>query len=111
MEIAEMVFVAFNKNIVALDQTTGSTLWTWKMPHGSQYPTLLVQNERLFVCAMGYTFCLDPITGTLLWENDLPGMGVGVASIATLHSTSSSTRAAAAAAQEQHQQSVIMVPS
>lgn len=105
MELANMVFIAFGKNVVALDRTTGIQLWTMKIPKGSAYPALLLDGEQLFVSAMGYTYCLDPYTGHQVWENDLPGMGVGVASIATTSGSTGTTRAAAHSTEQQQQSS------
>lgn len=95
METAECVYIAFAKHVVALDRMTGSIRWQWRIPKGKAYPALLVDDDQLFVSAMGYTYCLDPYTGRVIWQNELPGLGTGVACIATATSHTSSSRAAA----------------
>jgi outer membrane protein assembly factor BamB len=51
---------------------------------GSGYVTLLLDGDRLIASVVGYTYCLDPATGNQLWFNELPGLGAGVASLASV---------------------------
>ncbi len=101
MEVADYVYIAFAKYVVALDSTTGSIQWQWKIPKGKAYPALLVDGERLFVSAMGYTYCLDAYSGRVIWENELAGMGTGVACIATANNHTDPARAASDAISRQ----------
>jgi outer membrane protein assembly factor BamB len=101
MSLADYVYVGFAKNVVALDRATGSLKWQWKIPKGRAYPALLVDGEQLFVSAMGYTYCLNAYTGRLVWENNLPGLGTGVACIATANGHTSPSSAAADAISRQ----------
>jgi outer membrane protein assembly factor BamB len=78
---SELVFVGFNSRVAALDRHTGNLVWQWKSPSGSCYTTVLLDGDRLIVSVVGYTYCLDPATGTQLWANELPGMGTGVATL------------------------------
>ena len=39
---------------------------------------LLLDAERLIASVNGYTYCLDPLSGTQLWYNGLAGFGTGV---------------------------------
>jgi hypothetical protein len=39
--------------------------------------TLLLDGDRLIVSTNGYMYCLDPLTGTILWHNPLSGYGMG----------------------------------
>lgn len=96
--ISQLVFVGFGKYVVALHRDNGKIIWQWKVPKGQGYPAILLDRDRLIVSSMGYTYCLDPITGEQLWENELAGMGIGVACIAT---TAGNTNPAAAAAAAQ----------
>ena len=85
MEITldQVVFVGFNKRVVALDQNTGNVIWDWTCPTGSGYTSLLLTDDQhLIVSVSGYTYCLDPATGQQRWFNELKGYGVGVASLA-----------------------------
>jgi outer membrane protein assembly factor BamB len=106
MELGDMIFIGFSKHVVALDRATGTLLWKWVAPKGKAYPAVLLDGDRLIVSLMGYTYCLDPFSGRVMWQNELPGLGVGVACIATTRGNTDSRimAAAAEAEQQQHQQ-------
>jgi outer membrane protein assembly factor BamB len=100
----DLIFVGFNKQVIALDRYNGKKVWEWKSPEGSGYPAILVDGDRLIVSVLGYTYCLEPTTGSLVWENELKGHGTGITCIASVRGSSSGgaeaqiTAAAAAAA-------------
>jgi len=97
----QVIFVGFNKRVVALDQNTGQVVWDWTCPTGSGYVSLLLTDDRhLIVSVSGYTYCLDPATGQQMWFNELKGYGVGVASLASLSGSSAAHPTIAAAEQE-----------
>jgi outer membrane protein assembly factor BamB len=103
--IADLVYVAFNKHVVALDRYTGEIVWKWAAPKGGGYTALLVDGDRLIVSAYGYMYCLDPLFGQEVWNNPLQGMGIGVPCLASANGTSTSqammSSAAAALVQQQ----------
>ena len=82
MNVADMVFVGFNKRVAALDKSTGEIIWSWEAEQGSGFVGLLLDGPRLFVAVNGYTYCLDPKTGQQLWLNPMKGYGTGVTSLA-----------------------------
>jgi len=82
-QIADLVFVGFNRKVVALDRYTGQTVWSWKAPRSGS-PVIMLDGDRLVVSINGYMFCLDPVFGQLVWANELRGMGVGIPSLASL---------------------------
>jgi outer membrane protein assembly factor BamB len=103
--LADLVFVSFNKQVVALDRYTGELVWKWASPKGSGFIALLVDGDRLIVSCQGYTYCIDPMFGQLVWSNPLEGMGVGIPCLASIHGTSAGTApVSAAAAVESEQQ-------
>lgn len=79
----DFVYVGFKSQVAALYRDSGELAWKWKSPEGSGYTTVLLDGDRLIVSVEGYTYCLDPATGRQLWYNSLPGMGTGVASLAS----------------------------
>lgn len=103
--LMDLVFVGFNRRVVALHRDDGGLIWDWKSPAGSGFPAVLLDGDRLIVSVQGYTYCLDPITGEQLWANPLKGMGVGTATIASIYGTTGSTAAAAIIVQQQQQHS------
>jgi outer membrane protein assembly factor BamB len=101
--LMDLVFVGFNRRVVALDRYNGDVVWDWKSPSGTGFPAILVDGDRLVVSVQGYMYCLEPVTGEVLWSNPLKGLGVGTACIASLHGNSGSAAAAAVIAQQQQQ--------
>jgi outer membrane protein assembly factor BamB len=93
----QLIFVGFKSQVVALHRDTGELVWKWRCPSGSGYVTLLLDGDRLIVSVMGYTYCLDPANGNEVWCNELPGMGIGVASLASVRGCSQPLLDAAAA--------------
>ena len=83
LTIDDLLFVGFNRRVVALDKRTGELIWKWKAPNGTGFVSLLYEDERLFVSVQGYMYCLDPTNGNELWHNPLKGTGTGAASLAT----------------------------
>lgn len=80
-----LVFVGFNSRVVALDRHTGQLVWDWKSPKGTGFVAVLLDGDRLIVSIQGYTYCLDPNTGAVLWSNPLSGLGVGIPCLASAH--------------------------
>ena len=76
------IFLGVHGEVIALDRTTGQEVWHAKLT-GGDFVNLLLDKDRLIATTKGKVFCLDVATGQLLWRNDLPGMGLGLASIAT----------------------------
>ncbi len=105
MQLSDLVFVGFGKRVVALHRDTGDVFWQWTAPRGSGYAAVLLDGDRLIVSVMGYTYCLDPATGTSMWSNDLQGLGTGVASLASVRGSTSSQREGSAQIEEQQQNS------
>ncbi|MDP7008504.1 MAG: PQQ-binding-like beta-propeller repeat protein [Phycisphaerales bacterium] len=101
--INDFVFIGFNKQVIALDRYTGKILWDWKATKGTGFPAMLLDGDRLVVSIQGYTYCLDPLTGSEVWMNELKGYGTGIASVVSVRGTSIGGPAAAfqaAAAQQ-----------
>ena len=87
--LEDLVFVGFNKQVIALDRYTGDIRWDWKAPQGSGFPAILVDGDRLIVSVQGYTYCLEPTTGSQVWFNELKGKGTGTSNLASLRGNSS----------------------
>ena len=102
LSILDLVFLGFNSQVVALDRETGAVVWHWKAPKGrSGHVAVLLDGDRLIASVNGYTYCLDPLSGSQLWYQPLKGYGVGIPSLASLSGNSGSAAAAAIIAQQQ----------
>ena len=78
-----LIFVGFNSRVIALDRHSGRQVWDWKSPKGSGFVAILVDSDRLIVSVQGYTYCLDPHSGSCVWSNPLKGMGTGIPCLAS----------------------------
>jgi outer membrane protein assembly factor BamB len=76
------VFLGVHGEVVALDRGTGQQLWSTKLA-GGDFVNLMLDDDRIIATTKGKAFCIDAATGQLLWRNDLPGLGLGLVSIAT----------------------------
>jgi outer membrane protein assembly factor BamB len=97
----DLLFVAFNSRVIAVDRLDGTEVWRWKARAsgaGTSVPILLPDGDRLFVSIGGYTWALDPLDGRVLWHQPFKGDGVGIPSLATMRGVAGSSVAAAAAA-------------
>lgn len=100
--VHDMVYIALNRRVIALDRYSGETVWVWRAPYTCKFVSLLLDGDRLIVSCNGYIYCLDPLFGQEAWNNPLTGFGTGIASLASIHgSTSSGGAAATIAAQQQ----------
>ena len=99
MKIDDLVYVAFNRRVAALEKRTGALAWTWLASQGSSYVAALLDGENLFVSVNGYTYCLDALTGEERWRNELKGHGTGAPMLVSSAGHSDPTLLARAAQQ------------
>lgn len=102
--IGDLVFVGFNKQVVALDRYNGELVWSWHAPKGTGFVALLLDGDRLIASTQGYMYCLDPLFGQEVWSNPLEGMGVGVPCLASLRGGTNASLEMSGAAEIIHQQ-------
>ncbi len=97
--LENIIYVGFNKRVVAMDRQTGEICWTWKpKSKGGSYTTLMLERDMLIVSICGYMWAIDPVTGEELWHNPLKGMGTGVASMVSATNPNSQVNLQASAA-------------
>jgi outer membrane protein assembly factor BamB len=82
------VFLGVHGEVVALDRTTGQTVWRTKLT-GGDFVNLLLDQDRIIATTKGEAYCVDAATGQLLWHNKLPGVGWGLITIATASGSTS----------------------
>jgi outer membrane protein assembly factor BamB len=75
------IFVGIKGAALAIDRDTGQTLWRTELK-GSDFVSLTVQGGDLFAASRGRVYRLDPLSGDILWCNELPGLGWGIVSLA-----------------------------
>jgi outer membrane protein assembly factor BamB len=82
------VFLGVHGEVIALDRTTGQTVWRSKL-NGGDFVNLLLDQDRIIATTKGEAYCVDAATGQLLWHNNLPGVGWGLITIATASGSTS----------------------
>ena len=75
------LFVGIKGTVIAVDRRSGETLWSTHLK-GGQFVTVAVENGAIYAGTSGRLYCLEPATGSVRWENELPGMGYGIICIA-----------------------------
>ncbi len=95
MKTLELVFVGIKGSVVALNRETGEQVWAQRLV-STDFVNVVVENERVFATTYGEIFCLDPVTGDVLWHNKLKGYGIGLATIATFENIGSGSKTAMA---------------
>jgi outer membrane protein assembly factor BamB len=99
MTVDQLVFVGFRGYAMALDRDTGEVVWC-NSEMRSGYVSMLLDGDRLIVSTNGYMYCLNPLTGTILWHNPLTGYGTGVAHLVSVRGQSSQSVLTEAAEEE-----------
>jgi outer membrane protein assembly factor BamB len=87
MTVEQLIFVGFNGKAIALDRDTGEIVWTYNQMKGGNV-TFLLDGDRLIASTNGYIYCLDPLTGQLMWHNPMKGYGTGITSLASVRGSS-----------------------
>lgn len=88
-QLEDLIFVAFNGRVLAVDRYDGSIIWRFKLAKGSGFVATLLDGDRLIVSSQGYTFALDPWRGTQIWYQEFSGEGMGIPSLASVRGGSS----------------------
>lgn len=78
------LIVAIGGHVVSLNREDGTENWRAKLGTGSRSSSTVVIQDRgaLFATSGGILYSLSPDTGQLRWENGMPKLGYGSASVA-----------------------------
>ena len=82
MKTAQLVCIGLKGSVVALNRATGQQVWATHLK-GSNFVNVVLQDGAVLASCYGEIFCLDPLTGIVMWHNPLKGLGTGLATIAT----------------------------
>jgi len=76
-------FIGVQGHVLAIKKETGEVLWQSPLNggFGNAFVSLATDGTFVFAHSRGKLFCLDARSGGLLWTNELPGLGYGLASI------------------------------
>ena len=76
----QTVFVGTKGSVTAINKSDGREIWRTALK-GASYVMLAFDGNQIYAHTGGHLFCLDKISGEILWENDLPGLGYGLATL------------------------------
>jgi outer membrane protein assembly factor BamB len=71
-----LVVLTFAERIVAVNAHTGERAWEFAPGLKTPYGQVRVDQDRVLFLAKGTIFCLQYVTGTLLWKASVP-RGIG----------------------------------
>lgn len=77
------VYLGLRSAVVCIDARTGETVWSKDLStgFGDGFVSMALAEKVVFAHTRGKLYCLDRLTGSLQWENQLEGMGFGTAFI------------------------------
>jgi len=78
----ERIYLGLGAHVVCIDRRNGGEYWRTQLK-SSDPLTLVVSEDVIIAYAGGSVFGLEKITGRILWENGLSGLGYGRCVIAT----------------------------
>ncbi len=74
--------------------------WTTQLT-GGDFVNLMLDEDVILAATKGEIFCLRAESGDILWQNQLPGMGFGLISIATANGNTGTSPAVAKRRQDE----------
>jgi outer membrane protein assembly factor BamB len=83
MSTKDILLLGLKGRVTAVSKSNGRQLWSTRLEGGmgNGFVTLLCEDSRVFAYANGHLHCLDLASGTMLWRNDLPGLGYGIGAL------------------------------
>ncbi len=80
----DILLLGLKHSVTAISRREARTLWKTELPgsiSGYDFVTVLADDRFVFAHTAGKLHCLDLANGQLLWSNELPGYGYGLASL------------------------------
>jgi DNA-binding beta-propeller fold protein YncE len=77
-----LVFIGIKNAVVALDERTGAEVWQTELRTNS-FVYVIFDGQSVYATNAGEVWRIDPEKGTVIWRNELKGLGRGFASLAS----------------------------
>jgi outer membrane protein assembly factor BamB len=85
MNANDIVLLALKHKVTAIAKSDGRHLWCTEirggLVSGGDFITLASDDTHVFAYSGGHLHCLELFSGRLLWSDELPGYGFGLASL------------------------------
>lgn len=85
---SERLIVGIKGQVVAIDTSTGTEAWRTSLPVSgllasrNDIVSVLKKEGMIFAATSGFVFALAESDGSVLWKNELPGLGFNEVSLA-----------------------------
>ncbi len=90
----DAIYVGIGGKVLALDRTNGVELWRADLK-GTDFVNVTFDGDRVVAATRGELYCLDSVSGQIVWTNGLKGLGRGLVTVATANSPTGPTALAA----------------
>ncbi len=77
-----LVFIGIKNAVIALDERTGAEVWRTELKSAS-FVYVIFDGQSVYATNAGEVWRIDPEKGTVIWRNELKGLGRGFASLAS----------------------------
>ena len=79
----DILLLGLKQRVTAISRADGRQIWSTELGNrmGTGFVTLICDGELIFAYSAGHLHCLELATGRMLWTNELPGYGYGLASL------------------------------
>ena len=85
MKANDILLLGLKRKVTAIAKSDGHHVWCTEIRggfiSGSDFITLACDDSHVFAYASGHLHCLELSSGRLLWTDELPGYGFGLASL------------------------------
>ena len=84
MDVSSLVFIGTKTCVAAISKIDGQTVWKTELEGGFagfEFVTVCCDGEQVYAHTKGQLYCLNALTGELLWFNKLTGMGYQLGSL------------------------------
>lgn len=88
MDTSKYLYIGVHGTVVALNRSTGEEVWRAELK-GGDFVNVVLDGGGLYATTKGEIYAVNPQTGNILWHNTLPGMGLGLVTIASQGSIAS----------------------
>lgn len=83
----DKLFLGINNHVICVNKKDGREFWKTKL-RSSTITNVYYEANNVFAYSGGHLFCLDAQNGSVVWENQLKGLGYGTCIIASEHQSS-----------------------
>ena len=87
MKSSDILVVASRFRVFAFQKATGERIWETVLVSGffnigESFVTLVLDETAIYAHTKNQLFCLDLLSGRIIWQKDIPALGRDVASLA-----------------------------